>query len=82
MDKNLKFLLNSDYNILDAEIVSIETDKKSTTGISLTIGHSDKDIEKVFSQHQLGDPDPQFATFEIVLTKKELKKISKLLKEY
>ncbi len=82
MEEELEFLLK-DENILEAEISDVlDYDGKYTTGISLTVGHSEKYIEKKMSEYKEGDEKPQFYQFEILLTKKDINKIAKLIREY
>jgi len=82
MEEELDFLFK-DENILEAEITDVvDFGGKPTIGISITVGHSDSHCEKVMSNLKEGETPPDFAAFEIILTKNDLKKINKLIKEY
>lgn len=80
--EELEFLLEGDKNILEAEICDVETKKGTEVGISLTIGKSDEQCAEIVSKLKESEPTPTFEAFEIVLTKRELNKILKLMKEY
>lgn len=79
----LEFLIENDENILEAEIGDV-VDKKGneTVGISLMVGMSEKNIEEAVKV--IGVENIQKITngFEIVLTKSDLKKINKAIREY
>lgn len=76
-------LLLADTNILEANISEVVTpDGTETVGLSLIVGMNDSQIESLL---QLVGPEivSKIPTgFEIVLTKEDLKKITKLVKEY
>ncbi len=77
--EELEFLLESDENILEAEICDVQTTKGEEFGISMTIGLSEKQI----SERVLDNTKAQtFDQIEIVLTEKQLRKILKTIKEY
>lgn len=78
----LDFLLE-DENILDAEISDVvDKDGKETIGISITVGMNEKQVENLLELvgPELTKKIP--SGFEIILTKGDLRKINKLLKEY
>lgn len=83
MEENDLDLLLADTNILEANISEVVTpDGTETVGLSLIVGMNDSQIESLL---QLVGPDivSKIPTgFEIVLTKEDLKKITKLVKEY
>lgn len=82
--EELEFLVGSDENIQEAEIVYCSTGDsgKETIGLSLVVGMSEKQIDDLCN---LVDPEKihQIPTgFEIILTKKDLKKILKIMDSY
>jgi hypothetical protein len=82
MDETLDFLLQ-DENILEAEISDVvDKNGKKTVGISITVGKSNEQCAEIISNLKEGEPQPKFEAFEILLTKSDLKKINKLIKEY
>jgi hypothetical protein len=82
MKEELKFLIESDEHILDAELVDIQTIDEKSLGLSITVGHSEKDILEKINVIEPNNNLPEFAAFEILLTKKDLTKIQKLLDKY
>ena len=82
MEEELEFLL-SDENILEAEISDVvEKNGKNTVGLSITIGMNDKQIDSLIELVGSKNVSKIPTGFEIILTKSDLKKINKLIKEY
>lgn len=83
MEEELQFLLEGDENILEAEIGDVVDKKgKASVGISLTVGMSEKNIEEAVKIIGIENIQKITTGFEIILTKSDLKKINKLIKEY
>jgi len=82
MENKLKFLLK-DENILEADISDIVyEDGKNTVGLAITVGMSNKQVESLFELVGFENISKIPTRFEILLTKSDMKKINKLIKEY
>lgn len=82
MEETFDFLL-VDKNILNAEIVDVvDKNEKFTVGLSITVGMNDDQITSLLELvgSEIFSKIP--AAFEIILTKNDLKKINKLVREY
>jgi hypothetical protein len=74
MENELEFLIERENScILEAEITDVISSNGKDIGISLTIGAS---------YEEMNDPNEKYVQYEIVLTKKELNKILKIMKNY
>jgi len=82
MEEELEFLLE-DENILEVGISDVvDKNGKNTVGLSITVGMSDKQIESMLKLVGAENVSKISTGFEILLTKSDLKKINKLIKEY
>jgi len=75
----LNFLLKEDSNILGAEILE---NKEETVGISLIVGMNDKQMGELLDLVDTELISKILTEFEIVLTKGDLKRLNKAIKEY
>jgi hypothetical protein len=82
MEEELEFLLR-DENILEADISDVvDRDGKNTIGIAITVGMSDEQVQSMFELVGEENVSKIPTGFEIILTKSDLKRINKLMKEY
>lgn len=82
MEEELEFLLE-DENILEADISDVvDKNGKNTVGLAITVGMSEKQIESMLELVGVENVSKIPTGFEILLTKSDLRKINKLIKEY
>lgn len=82
MEEELGFLLE-DENILEADISDVvDKNGKNTVGLAITVGMSEKQVESMLELVGAENVSKIPTGFEILLTKSDLKKINKLIKEY
>lgn len=70
--EELDFLLKSDSNIVEAEIVDVMVDGEFQVGLSLMVGENPNNINDSTTLTQ----------YEIILTEKEIKRVLSLIENY